>query len=109
MQLAKKADDIYLSVYIYHGKHTPVSPGETVIREMDCNGLPAALIESDGSPFLRLSNQEENYWIELYSFQTEPDEEVLIPLLEEAVSKLEVVRIGVAELAPFEFSPFSVG
>ena len=109
VQLAKKSDDVYISVIIQRGKHAPVSAGETVIREMDCGGLPAVLLRSDGLPFLRLYNVEENYWIELHSFQTVPDEAVLIPLLEEVASKLEVVRIGVAEQAPFEFAPFSVG
>lgn len=109
VQLAQKEADVYISVTLNQGKIIPVFDGETVIRETSCGGLPAVLLRSDGLPYLRVYNTEEGYWIELHSFVNEPDEDILIPLLEETASKLEVVRIGVAEEAPFEFSPFSVG
>lgn len=109
VQLEQKEKNVYLAATIRRDYHNAAEPGETILQEMDINGLPAVLLRSDGLPYLRLYNETEKYAIELHSFKNLPSEDVLIPLLEEAAEKLEVTRIGVVKQAPFEFSPFSVG
>ena len=86
-----------------------VSPGETVLEELEINGLPAVLAENNGIPHLRIVNDEPCYQIELSVAPHIVDKDVKIALMKEVALALEVVHVGVTEQGPREFGPFAVG
>ena len=85
-----------------------VYQGETVLEELEINGLPAVLVENNGDPILRISNDEAGYQIELMVNPRIVDRDVKIALMKELAPALEVVHVGVTD-HPREFMPFSVG
>lgn len=96
-------------VQINRGQHAAVYNGERVLEETELIGLPAVLVENNGTPILRLFNENANYLIELEVTPDIIDRDTQIALMKELAARLEVVRVGVTEQAPREFMPFSVG
>lgn len=109
MYIENKSTGAIVSVRLNHFTHEPVHQEEKLIRELEFLGLPAVLVESDESPVLRLYNESDNYCIQLEVIPRDMDWDAAVSLMEEVASKLEVVSIGIAEEAPMEFAPFSVG
>lgn len=103
---AKKAS---VHVVLNRGVCDPVYQGETVLEELEINGLPAVLVENNGDPILRITNGEAGYQIVLSVNPRVVDKDVKIALIKEFAPALEVVHVGVREQGPREFGPFAHG
>lgn len=109
VQLQNRAENLSVYVTIYRGKHEPDEPGERVVRELICGGLPAVVTKQEDTTCLQLYDAAADHTIEVRCTQTERSDEALLALLKEAASGLELVRIGIVNDGPMEFFPFSVG
>ena len=96
-------------IELNQGVCDPVYQGESVLEELEINGLPAVLVENNGDPILRITNEEAGYQIVMTVNPHIVDKDVKISLMKEFAPALEVVHVGVREQGPREFGPFAHG
>ena len=109
INLYDTAKEAQVHVELNRGVCDAVYQSETVLEELEINGLPAVLVENSGDPILRIVNEKAGYQIELTVNPRIVDRDVKIALIKEVAPVLEVVHVGVTEQGPREFGPFAVG